>query len=129
MLNIDGVTVTHCGEQNPRSTSNTIHVTRGGGYNILHANRVDISGGRCIWTQNANARYIVLDNHTSHCNQDGVDFDSSSSNSVAANNLSEDNLRYGIAMARRGWAEKENVLNTRGLQALRGWLRSGEPSP
>jgi hypothetical protein len=106
MANIDGVTVTHCGEQNPRSVSNAIHLARGGGYNILHANRVDISGGRCIWTQNANARYIVLDNHTSHCNEDGVDFDSSTSNSVAANNLSEDNLRYGI------FIEQSDSLNT-----------------
>jgi hypothetical protein len=106
MANIDGVTVTHCGEQNPRSTSNAIHFARGGGYNILRGNRVDISGGRCIWTQNANSRYIVLENHTSHCNQDGVDFDSSTSNSVAANNLSEDNLRYGI------FIEQSDSLNT-----------------
>lgn len=40
-----------------------------------------------------------------------------------------ENLRYGIAMARRGWCEKENVLNTRGLRGLREWLRNGEPSP
>ncbi len=106
MLNIDGVTVTHCGEQNPRSTSNTIHVTRGGGYNIMRGNRVDISGGRCIWTQNANARFVMLENHTSHCNQDGIDFDSSTSNSVAIDNVSEDNLRYGI------FIEQSDSLNT-----------------
>jgi parallel beta-helix repeat protein len=106
MTNLDGVTVTHCGEQNPRSASNAIHFARGSGYNILRGNRVDIAGGRCIWTQNANSRYIVLENHTSNCNQDGVDFDSSTSNSVAANNVSEDNLRYGI------FIEQSDSLNT-----------------
>jgi DNA polymerase (family 10) len=36
-----------------------------------------------------------------------------------------DNMRYGIAMARRGWARAENVLNTRGLADLQAWLRRG----
>jgi DNA polymerase (family 10) len=35
-----------------------------------------------------------------------------------------ENIRYGIAMARRGWAEKDNVLNTRDLRGLQEWLRS-----
>jgi hypothetical protein len=117
MVNLDGVTVTHCGEQTPRSTSNTIHLTRGGGYNILRGNRVDISGGRCIWTQNSNARYIAIDNHTSHCNQDGVDFDSSTANSIAIGNISEDNLRYGIFIEQ---SDSQNTMygnfaTTRGL--------------
>lgn len=34
------------------------------------------------------------------------------------------NIRYGIEMARRGWAEAGNVLNTRTLSGLRAWLRS-----
>lgn len=33
------------------------------------------------------------------------------------------NLRFGIAQARRGWLEKNDVLNTRSLRALRNWLR------
>lgn len=36
-----------------------------------------------------------------------------------------DNIRYGVAMARRGWAEAPDVLNTRGLHDLEAWLRSG----
>lgn len=39
------------------------------------------------------------------------------------------NIRYGVEMARRGWAEPRNVLNTRSLGALRKWLRRGAPSP
>jgi DNA polymerase (family 10) len=38
-----------------------------------------------------------------------------------------ENLRYGVAMARRGWAQAENVLNTRGYAELRAWLRRDAP--
>jgi DNA polymerase (family 10) len=40
-----------------------------------------------------------------------------------------ENIRYGIAMARRGWAQPSNVLNTAGLAALRGRITSASPSP
>ncbi len=41
-----------------------------------------------------------------------------------------DNLRFGIGQARRGWLEKENVLNTRSLSELRPLLaRSKSVSP
>jgi DNA polymerase (family X) len=33
-----------------------------------------------------------------------------------------DNLRFGVAQARRGWLEKDNVLNTKSLPQLRQWL-------
>jgi DNA polymerase (family 10) len=38
-----------------------------------------------------------------------------------------ENMRYGIAMARRGWAESPNVLNTRRFEDLQAWIRSGAP--
>ena len=38
-----------------------------------------------------------------------------------------DNMRYGIAMARRGWAEAGNVLNTRSYMKLQEWLTRDEP--
>jgi DNA polymerase (family 10) len=37
-----------------------------------------------------------------------------------------DNMRYGVAMARRGWAEPANVLNTRPFDEVVAWIRSGE---
>ena len=37
-----------------------------------------------------------------------------------------DNLVYGIGQARRGWLEKDNVLNTRPLRAVRAWLAGKE---
>lgn len=35
------------------------------------------------------------------------------------------NLRYGVGQARRGWLERDNVLNTRSLKALRALLNAG----
>jgi DNA polymerase (family 10) len=35
-----------------------------------------------------------------------------------------DNLIYGVGQARRGWLEKKNVLNTRGLTELRRLLKA-----
>jgi DNA polymerase (family 10) len=31
-------------------------------------------------------------------------------------------LRFGVGQARRGWLEKKDVLNTRSLKELKGWL-------
>jgi DNA polymerase (family 10) len=36
------------------------------------------------------------------------------------------NIRYGVAMARRAWAEPKNVLNTRSLGELKRRLKNGE---
>lgn len=33
-----------------------------------------------------------------------------------------ENIRYGVAVARRGWAERKDVLNTRSLSELCSWL-------
>jgi DNA polymerase (family 10) len=38
-----------------------------------------------------------------------------------------ENMRYGVAMARRGWAEQENVLNTLPFDELRRRLRRAAP--
>ncbi|GAC1466197.1 MAG: DNA polymerase/3'-5' exonuclease PolX [Gemmatimonadaceae bacterium] len=38
-----------------------------------------------------------------------------------------DNLHYGVATARRGWAEAGNVLNTRSYDDLMRWLRTDKP--
>lgn len=43
-------------------------------------------------------------------------------NSDAHSVLDFDNLRFGVGQARRGWLEKQNVLNTRSLQELRPLL-------
>jgi DNA polymerase (family 10) len=38
-----------------------------------------------------------------------------------------ENIRYGVAMARRGWIEAGNVLNTFSLEKLKAWIRRDEP--
>lgn len=35
-----------------------------------------------------------------------------------------DNMRYGVSVARRAWAEPHQILNCRNLQGLREWLTS-----
>jgi nitrous oxidase accessory protein NosD len=122
MAHVDGVTITHCGETLPRSVSNSLHFQRGGGYAIIRGNRIDISGGRCIWTQNSNTRFVALENHTSRCNQDGVDFDSTGADNVAIDNLSEDSLRYGIFIEQSDMRHVVygNYTTTRGLDGRAG---------
>jgi DNA polymerase (family X) len=38
-----------------------------------------------------------------------------------------ENIRYGVAMARRAWAEAADVLNTRSFASLRSWLTRDAP--
>jgi DNA polymerase (family 10) len=44
-------------------------------------------------------------------------------NSDAHSSFDFANLKYGVGQARRGWLEKDDVLNTRPLAALRRLLR------
>lgn len=96
MTYIDQLTVLNGGVRDTRTSKSMIHLQRGGGYNILYRNTVNQAGGRCIWTQYANSRFVVLENQLSNCNMDAVDFDSSTSNSFAIDNKGIDNLRYGV---------------------------------
>jgi hypothetical protein len=122
MAYIDHVTVKNGGQRDVRAGKGMIHLARGGGYNILHANTVNNSGGRCIWTQNSNARYVVLENYLTNCNQDGVDFDSSTSNSLAISNTSVDNVRYGVFIEQSDSLNKVygNTATTRGVPGIPG---------
>jgi Right handed beta helix region/F5/8 type C domain len=96
VANIDHVTVINGGVRDTRTSGGMIQLQHGGGYNVLYRNTVNESGGRCIWTQFANAHYVVLENQLSNCNMDAVDFDSGTSNSYAIDNMGIDNLRYGV---------------------------------
>ena len=61
---LDHVTVKNFGVQSPRSQSNSIRMQGGSGYSIIRGCRVDVSGGRAIWTENSSTRYIVVGNTT-----------------------------------------------------------------
>ena len=117
LAHIDQVTVVRGGQRDVRTGGGMIHLQRGGSYNIIHANRVDQSGGRCIWTQHNNSRYVVVENYLTNCNMDAVDFDSATSNSLAVGNFSEDNRRYGVFVEQSDSFNKiyGNFTTTRGI--------------
>jgi hypothetical protein len=122
MAYVDGVTVRRGGERDVRAGKGMIHFQRGGGYAIVRGSRVDTSGGRCIWTQNTNTRFVVLENYLTNCNQDGVDFDSSTRNSVALDNTSVDNVRYGVFIEQSASFNKAyaNTATTSGIPGIPG---------
>ena len=96
MIHVDQLTVLNGGVRDTRTSKSMIHLSSAGGYNILYRNTVNESGGRCIWNQSSSSRVVVLENQLSNCNMDAVDFDSSTSNSFAIDNIGIDNLRYGV---------------------------------
>lgn len=75
----------------------------------------------CFLELNAHPeRLDLLDSHCQMAKEEGVLV---SINSDAHSRFDFANLRYGVGQARRGWLEKDDVLNTRSLQALRRLLR------
>lgn len=64
-------------------------------------------------------RLDLLDTHCQQAREEGVLV---SINSDAHSVADFDNLRFGIGQARRGWLEKQDVLNSRPLAALRKLL-------
>lgn len=122
MVSVDHLTVLNGGLRDHRTSKSMIHLTAGGGYNILYRDTVDQAGGRCIWTQSSSSRYIALENHLSNCNMDAVDFDSSTSNSLAIDNVGQDNLRYGVFIEQSDSFNKVygNFTSTSGLSHITG---------
>jgi DNA polymerase (family 10) len=74
----------------------------------------------CFLELNAHPeRLDLLDTHCQLAREEGVLI---SINSDAHSIIDFDNLRFGIGQARRGWLEKQDVLNTRPLSELRKLL-------
>ncbi len=74
----------------------------------------------CFLELNAHPeRLDLLDTHCQQAREEGVLI---SINSDAHSIADFDNLRFGIGQARRGWLEKQDVLNTRSLSRLRKLL-------
>ncbi len=74
----------------------------------------------CFLELNAHPdRLDLLDTHCQMAKEEGVLV---SINSDAHSTFDFANLRYGVGQARRGWLEKDDVLNTRPLAALRRLL-------
>ncbi len=76
----------------------------------------------CFLELNAQpSRMDLLDVYCQMARDEGVLI---SINSDAHSTADLDNLKYGVGQARRGWLEKQDVLNTRSLAGLRTLLRS-----
>jgi DNA polymerase (family 10) len=74
----------------------------------------------CFLELNAHPeRLDLLDTQCQQAREEGVLV---SINSDAHSVADFDNLRFGVGQARRGWLEKQDVLNTRPLAALRKLL-------
>jgi DNA polymerase (family 10) len=72
-------------------------------------------------------RLDLFDTYCQMAREEGVLI---SINSDAHSTFQFDNLRFGIGQARRGWLEKQHVLNTRPLSELRTLIsRTGHPYP
>lgn len=75
----------------------------------------------CFLELNAHPeRLDLLDTHCRLAKEEGVLV---AINSDAHSELDFDNLRYGIGQARRGWLERDDVLNSRPLAALQRLLK------
>jgi DNA polymerase (family 10) len=75
----------------------------------------------CFLELNAHPdRLDLLDTYCQLAKEEGVLI---SINSDAHSVLDFNNLRFGVGQARRGWLEKDDVLNTRALHILRTLLR------
>jgi DNA polymerase (family 10) len=66
-----------------------------------------------------NAQPMRLDLSALHCQMAKAEGVLVSINSDAHSVNDFNNLHYGVSQARRGWLEKQDVLNTRSLAALR----------
>jgi DNA polymerase (family 10) len=76
----------------------------------------------CFLELNAHPeRLDLLDSHCQMAKEEGVLV---SINSDAHSTFDFSNLKYGVGQARRGWLEKDDVLNTRPLAALRRLLKA-----
>ncbi len=95
---IDGVSAINSGDKNVRGYSDLINlrgISSVIGPKIVRGCKVDQSNSRGIWLK-ATFNDIIVDNETTNCNLDGIDLDSFSGKSVIANNISNNNTRYGI---------------------------------
>jgi DNA polymerase (family 10) len=71
-----------------------------------HPQRLDLTDAACRMAKDEGARIVInSDAHAEH------EFD---------------NLDFGIGQARRGWLEKNDVINTRPLREVRAWLAGKE---
>jgi hypothetical protein len=88
------------GDKNYRTNSDVIAFKGNGNPSIVSDCTINGGSGRGIWTLGNNggsaSGFIFNSNSISNVNMDGIDFDHTTSASLAIDNTCSDNIRYGI---------------------------------
>jgi len=98
---IENMTLNSFGDKNTRVVNSDVIAFDGCGTPCM-VTACTINGGaaRGIWTKgnslSSTAGFILSDNWISNVNMDGIDFDVTTASSLAMDNTSSDNIRYGI---------------------------------
>ncbi len=97
LLQVDAMRLQNFGPDNPRvGSSDILRITGGATPQIVTRCFVTNGAARGIWLENSGAKRIVSDCESTAVNEDGVDCDASTSQSVVKFNYCHDLVRYGV---------------------------------
>jgi parallel beta-helix repeat protein len=98
---IENMYLNNFGNKNIRANDSDVIVFSGCGTPCMVTDcTIDGGAARGIWIKgnsiSSTAGFVVSNNSISNMNMDGIDFDVTTSNSLAIDNICSDNIRYGI---------------------------------
>ena len=97
LLQVDAMRLQNFGPDNPRvGGSDILRITGGATPQIVTRCFVTNGAARGIWLENSGVKRVVSDCESTAVNQDGVDCDASTSESVVKFNYCHDLVRYGV---------------------------------
>jgi parallel beta-helix repeat protein len=97
LLQVDAMRLQNFGPDNPRvGSSDILRITGGATPQIVTRCFVTNGAARGIWLENSGVKRLVSDCESTAVNQDGVDCDASTSESVVKFNYCHDLVRYGV---------------------------------
>lgn len=97
LLQVDAMRLQNFGPDNPRvGSSDILRITGGATPQIVTRCFVTNGAARGIWLENSGVKRLVSDCQSTTVNEDGVDCDASTSDSVIKFNYCHDLVRYGV---------------------------------
>ena len=97
LLQVDAMRLQNFGPDNPRvGSSDILRITGGATPQIVTRCFVTNGAARGIWLENSGVKRLVSDCESTAVNEDGVDCDASTSDSVVKFNYCHDLVRYGV---------------------------------
>jgi len=93
---VEGVTIRGCGDAGQPLAGGAIHLAGGGGHVIVRGCRIEDSGGRGIWTDGPQARYLILDNDIARSAAHGIDLDRQTLDAIVCGNRVAASGLYGL---------------------------------